>query len=117
MLPKDRLGPAFLAYANFNVFLEWNQALVYATTAAHFAARLAGAPAVSRGSGTPPAMTAAEITELQRLLAQRGDHAGKIDGKLGLATRAAVRKAQLRVRQPADSWPTPELLGALRAGR
>ena len=44
LLPMGRLGPAFLAYENFNAFLEWNQSLVYATTAAYLATRLAGAP-------------------------------------------------------------------------
>ena len=39
-----RKGPAFLAYANYDVYLEWNQSFVYTLTAAHLAARLAGAP-------------------------------------------------------------------------
>ena len=29
VLPMGRHGPAFLAYPNFHVFLEWNQSLVY----------------------------------------------------------------------------------------
>ena len=31
LLPMGRHGPAFLAYPNFQVFLEWNQSLVYST--------------------------------------------------------------------------------------
>src|SRR5690606_18718666 len=42
LLPMGRKGPAFLAYPNFRIYLEWNQSLVYATTAAYFATRLAG---------------------------------------------------------------------------
>ena len=49
LLPMGRLGPAFLAYENFQAFLEWNQSLVYATTAAYLATRLAGAPASASG--------------------------------------------------------------------
>ena len=45
VLPMGRFGPAFLAYENFQVYLKWNQSLNYALTAAHLAARLAGAPA------------------------------------------------------------------------
>ena len=45
LLPMGRFGPAFLAYPNFQVYLKWNQSLNYAITAAHLAARLAGAPA------------------------------------------------------------------------
>ena len=48
-LPMGRLGPAFLAYPNFDVYLEWNQSLVYSTTAAYYATRLAGAPALNPG--------------------------------------------------------------------
>ena len=40
-----RTGPAFLAYPNFQVFLEWNQSIVYSTSAAYLATRIAGAPA------------------------------------------------------------------------
>jgi lytic murein transglycosylase len=117
VLPMGRLGPAFLAYNNFYAFLEWNQSLVYATTAAYYATRLAGAPAVSRGRNPPPTLTAAQINELQRLLTKMGLKPGKIDGKLGLATRSAVKEAQKKFGLPADSYPTAELLARLRGGR
>ena len=45
VLPMGRKGPAFIAYANYDVYLEWNQSFVYTLTAAHLADRLAGAPA------------------------------------------------------------------------
>jgi hypothetical protein len=38
-----RFGPAFLAYQNFQVYLQWNNSLVYSTTAAYLATRIAGA--------------------------------------------------------------------------
>jgi lytic murein transglycosylase len=117
LLPMGRLGPAFLAYNNFGAFLEWNQSLVYATTAAYFATRLAGAPKVHRGNGEPPALSAAQIFELQRLLHRAGYNVGKVDGKLGLETRGGVKKAQMKLGLPADSYPTPELIAALRGGR
>jgi lytic murein transglycosylase len=115
LLPMGRLGPAFLAYQNFHAFLEWNQSLVYATTAAYLATRLAGAPRVSPGSGRPATLSAGQITELQRRLVREGHDIGKVDGKLGLATRAGVKKAQLKFGLPADSYPTAELLGRLGA--
>ena len=34
-----RNGPAFITYPNFDVYLEWNQSLVYSTTAAYYATR------------------------------------------------------------------------------
>lgn len=114
LLPMGRLGPAFLAHTNFYAFLEWNQSLVYATTAAYYASRLAGAPAVRRGNGSPAKLAATQISELQRLLTRAGFDPGKADGKLGLATRKAVKQAQLKFGIPADSYPTPDLLARLR---
>ena len=117
LLPMGRLGPAFLAYQNFRVFLEWNQSLVYSTTAAYYATRLAGAPALHRGSTPPPTLSGPQVIELQQILTRMGYDVGKPDGKLGLTTRAAVKKAQLKVGLPADSYPTAELIAKLRTSR
>jgi lytic murein transglycosylase len=114
LLPLGRGGPAFLAYNNFNAFLEWNQSLVYATTAAYYATRLAGAPQVQRGPNPAPTLSAQQITDLQRLLARHGYEVGKVDGKLGLATRKGVKQAQVKFGMPADSYPTAELIARLR---
>ena len=114
LLPMGRHGPAFLAYPNFRMFTEWNQSLVYSTTAAYFAARLAGAPPIHRGNGTVAPFTMAQIRELQQLLARRGHDVGKIDGFLGSKSRAAVKAEQIKLGLPADSYPTPELVERLR---
>lgn len=116
LLPMGRNGPAFLAYPNFRVYLEWNQSLSYANTAAHLAARIAGAPAMSKGNGQPiPTLTADEVKEMQVLLQRRGFDVGEPDGKIGAGTRAAVKAMQMKLGQIADSYPTPELLAALRS--
>jgi lytic murein transglycosylase len=112
LLPMGKDGPAFLAYPNFQVYLEWNQSLIYATTAAYLATRLAGAQKVSRGNAQ--AMSRNQIIELQKALTARGYHVGKIDGVLGANTRAAVKAEQIRVGLPADSFPTAELLQKMR---
>ena len=49
LLPMGRIGPAFLAYQNFQVYLQWNNSLVYSTTAAYLATRIAGAPRAASG--------------------------------------------------------------------
>jgi lytic murein transglycosylase len=115
LLLMGRKGPAFLAYPNFQTYLKWNQSLNYATTAAYLATRIDGAPAMSRGSGDVVALDADQLKELQTLLVQRGLKQGEIDGKLGAATRAAVKAAQLKLGLPADSYPTLELTERLRA--
>lgn len=112
LLPMGRKGPAFLAYPNFYVFLDWNSSLVYSTSAAYFATRLDGAPKVTRG-GTIDTLSFDEIKRLQTILAKRNYDVGKIDGIIGEKTREAVRDVQLKLGLPADSYPTKELLAKL----
>jgi lytic murein transglycosylase len=115
LLPMGRNGPAFLAYPNFRVYTSWNQSLTYATTAAHLATRMAGAPYVSRGNGQSIENLNFEQTkELQILLQKRGFDVGEPDGKLGAGTRKAVKMVQQKLGFPADSYPTPGLLSAMR---
>lgn len=112
LLPMGRKGPAFMAYPNFRVFFEWNQSFVYVTTAAYFATRLEGAPALDARS-PEPGLGDREMKLLQQKLAGRGHDVGKIDGILGERTREAVQKEQQRLGLPADAWPTSALLSAL----
>jgi lytic murein transglycosylase len=117
ILPMGRFGPAFLAYNNFKAYLGWNSALVYSTTAAYLATRLNGAPPVGRGSGTVQVLDSRQIMELQQHLTRNGYQIGKSDGKLGLATRAAIKAAQIKLGLPADSYPSIELIERVRAMR
>jgi lytic murein transglycosylase len=117
LLPMGRFGPAFLGYENFQVYLKWNQSLNYAITAAHLAARLAGAPEARRAGPEVPELSFQELKTLQRLLMRHGLDVGEIDGKLGAATRAGIKSAQMKLGLPADSYPTPELLARLRGER
>ena len=116
-LPMGRLGPAFLTFPNFQVYLGWNKAMVYSTTAAYYATRLAGAPPVSRGRGTVTPLSTEQMKHLQALLNRGGYSNEAPDGRLGNATRAAVRKAQMKLGLPADSYPTADLIAALEGGR
>ncbi len=116
LLPMGRYGPAFLALPNFDVYLQWNQSLNYATTAAYLATRINGAPAMRRGREGIPVLNIDEAKELQRQLAARGYDVGEIDGLIGLKSRQAIKDMQIKYKLPADSYPTPELLAALRNG-
>jgi lytic murein transglycosylase len=114
LLLMSRNGPAFLAYPNFQAYLGWNQALVYATTAAYLATRIEGASPVHRGNGPVAILSAAQILDLQHLLANHGYSVGNFDGKLGLTTRAGIKQAQMKLGLPADSYPTADLIARLR---
>jgi lytic murein transglycosylase len=115
ILPQGRKGPAFLAYPNFNVFFEWNQSFTYVLTAAYFATRLSGAKVYNVGK-PEKGLSGNQMKRLQRALQKRGHNVGKVDGILGSGTRKAVQKEQLRLKLPADAWPTPALLSKLEKG-
>jgi lytic murein transglycosylase len=114
LLPMGRFGPAFLAYDNFQVYLKWNNSAVYSTTAAYYATRLAGAPAMGKGAGTVAPISMDQTRELQQLLIRQGYDVGGADGKLGTATRIAVKAVQVKLGLPADAYPTPDLIARLR---
>ena len=113
LLPMGRFGPAFLVYPNFQVYLQWNNSLVYSTTAAYLATRIAGAAPLHPGT-PPPALSFQDVKEMQGLLTRAGYDVGTVDGFLGLKTRQAVRTVQVKYGLPADSYPTSELLSRLR---
>ncbi|MBV9564038.1 MAG: peptidoglycan-binding protein, partial [Bradyrhizobium sp.] len=114
LLPMGRNGPAFLAYANFAAFTEWNNSLIYSTTAAYLATRIAGAPPMRRPAAAVAQLPFNEIKELQQLLVRAGFDVGKVDGVLGQQSRTAVKAMQVKYGLPADSWPTAELLARMR---
>ena len=103
-----RTGPAFLAYPNFSVLLEWNQSLTYVLTAGYFGTRLGGAKIYNAGKNHG-GLSGDRMKVLQRNLASLGYDVGKIDGILGAGTRAAVRDMQRKNGLPADGWPTERL--------
>lgn len=113
LLPMGRHGPAFLAFPNFDVFLEWNESTVYSTTAAYFATRLAGAPAMRQGNAPVKTLSVAQTKQLQGKLKSQGFSISKVDGIIGEETRHAVREAQQKLGLPADGYPDMVLLGRL----
>jgi len=116
LLPMGRNGPAFLAYENFRVYLDWNHSLVYSTTAAYFATRLAGAPRISRGRKEVTPLSVEQVKRMQNLLIRKGFDVGGADGVVGAKTRDAIKKMQIKYGLPADSYPSADLLRRLSAG-
>jgi lytic murein transglycosylase len=114
LLPMGRNGPAFLAYANFATYTEWNNSLIYSTTAGYLATRIAGAAPMQRPSVPVAQLPLNQLRELQQLLVRAGYDVGKIDGVMGQQSRTAVKAMQIKFGLPADSWPTAELLARMR---
>jgi lytic murein transglycosylase len=117
LLPMGRMGPAFLAYPNFAAYTEWNNSLIYSTTAGYLANRIAGAPPMQRPAAPVAQLPFNELRELQQLLVRGGFNVGKVDGVMGLQSRSAVKAMQIKYGMPADSWPTAELLARMRGPR
>jgi lytic murein transglycosylase len=114
LLPMGRMGPAFLAYQNFAAYTEWNNSLIYSTTAGYLATRIAGSPPMLRTAAPVAQLPFAQLRELQQLLVRAGYNVGKVDGVMGQQSRSAVKAMQIKYGLPADSWPTAELLARLR---
>jgi len=117
LLPMGRTGPAFLAYANFAAYTEWNNSLIYSTTAGYLATRIAGAAPMRRPAAPVVQLPFTELRELQQLLVRAGFNVGKVDGVMGQQSRSAVKAMQIKYGLPADSWPTAELLARMRGPR
>jgi len=74
LLPMGRMGPAFLAYPNFAAYTEWNNSLIYSTTAGYLANRTADATSCGAGRSTAVQRTAraAAIAGARRLQRRQG---------------------------------------------
>ena len=112
LLPQGRKGPKFLAYPNFKIFLSWNDSFIYATSAAFLANKFIGVENFNKGN-PDPILKKDRIVELQNFLKGLGDDVGEVDGIIGAKTRQAVRRIQILLSMPADSWPTEKLLDVL----
>jgi Membrane-bound lytic murein transglycosylase B len=113
ILPAGRRGPAFLTYPNFEVIMRWNPSQFYALAVGHLADRLIGAGALANPPPDDPPLAIAQVRQIQQTLNQRGHNAGQADGRIGPATRAALRAFQIEQDLPADGYPDPQTLAAL----
>ena len=115
LLPAGARGPAFLVGPNFRAILRYNNSTSYALAVGLLAQRLAGGPAVQAAWPRDlPALTRSQLLALQTALNQRGFAGGTPDGMMGPVTRDALRRYQRSIGQPADGYPTPDLLQRLQ---
>ncbi len=115
LLPSGAKGPAFLLLRNHFVIKRYNNATSYALAIGHLADRLRGGGAFAQAwprSERP--LSKAELRELQAQLARTGHYKGRVDGKIGPMSRAAIRAYQARAGLDADGYAGATLLDRLR---
>lgn len=115
--PAKMDGPAFLMLKNHFVIKRYNNSTAYALAVGHLADRLKGAGEFVQAwpNGERP-LSQSDVEELQRLLSKAGFYDGEIDGKLGPASRDAIRAYQQGRGMTADGFGGMQLLQTLRSG-
>lgn len=109
--PAGARGPAFLVGRNYRAILRYNNSTSYALTVGLLSQRIAGGPGVQAAWPRElRALSHAEVKALQAALNQRGFDSGTPDGQVGPATRSALRRFQRSLGEPADGFPTADLL-------
>ncbi|MGP0170776.1 lytic murein transglycosylase [Pseudomonas sp. NCHU5208] len=115
VLPAGHRGPAFLLLDNFRSILRYNNSTSYALAIGLLSDNLLNPTEVQASwPRDERQLGRSERIELQQLLAAKGFDPGPADGIIGANTRKAIRMLQLQLNEPADGYPSPELLETLR---
>ncbi|WAJ38414.1 lytic murein transglycosylase [Pseudomonas sp. GOM7] len=115
VLPAGHRGPAFLLLDNFRSILRYNNSTSYALAIGLLSDNLLNPTEVQASwPRDERQLGRSERIELQQLLAASGFDPGPADGIIGANTRKAIRMLQLQLNEPADGYPSPELLETLR---
>lgn len=113
--PTGARGPAFLVFRNFDVIGRYNNADAYKIGVGHLADRIAGkAPLRVTWPEGERNLFLAERREVQERLTRAGYDTAGIDGKIGPATRRAIRAYQHAAGLPVDGYASISLLERLR---
>lgn len=114
-VPDGRSGPSFLVVKNFHVLKRYNNADKYALAVGLLADEIAGYGGLVRDWNRPfKKLSFAEKQELQKHLLSLGYYDGKIDGKIGSGSRAAIMAFQARIGMAPDGHPSKEVLSRIR---
>lgn len=114
LTPAGERGPAVMVGNNFRVLLLYNSSTNYALAVSLLAQQIDGGPGLlaSWPRQLKP-LARADIQTMQAALNQLGMDAGDVDGVIGPATRAALRRFQASQSLVTDGYPTQELLQRL----
>jgi len=114
-VPDGRGGPAFLMTKNFRVLKSYNNADKYALAVGILADQIGGTKGLVRDWSRPfTKLSFAQKQELQERLSAHGYYDGKLDGRIGEGSRAAIRAFQQGAGLTPDGHPSMEVLSSLR---
>lgn len=113
LVPAGASGPAFLVYENFDVIMRWNPSRFYAIAVGHLADRLIGLPDLRQPPPDEDPLAIETVKGMQTALNERGHDAGEPDGRIGPATRSALRAFQQSAGLVADGHPDRQTLATL----
>ncbi|WP_341760555.1 lytic murein transglycosylase [Candidatus Endowatersipora endosymbiont of Watersipora subatra] len=117
-VPTGKGGPAFVMTRNFFVIKRYNNADKYALAVGYLADQIAGSGEFKNPFPRPlNQFTFEERREFQTLLSVKGFYNGEIDGKFGIRTRRAIRKAQESLGINPDGLQSFAILKQLRDQR
>ena len=113
--PTGGRGPAFLVFRNFDVISRYNNAEAYIIGVGHLGDRIRGMGPLQVGWPEGERnLFRAERRELQERLTRAGFNTSGVDGKVGPATRRAIRAYQQAAGLPVDGFASLSLLQRLR---
>jgi membrane-bound lytic murein transglycosylase B len=114
-LPDGRGGPTFLMTKNFRVIKAYNNADKYALAVGLLADEIAGYGGLVNDWSRPfTKLSFDEKQELQKRLTTLGYYDGKVDGRIGEGSKAAIRAFQAQQGLTQDGHPSKEVLKSLR---
>ena len=114
-VPDGRGGPAFLMTKNFRVIKAYNNADKYALAVGLLADEIGGYGGLVNDWDRPfTKLSFDEKQELQERLTALGYYDGKVDGRIGEGSKAAIRAFQAQAGLTEDGHPSMEVLKVLR---
>ncbi len=118
LIPAGLAGPIFLVTANFDVLKDYNSSTAYALAVALLGDAVTGRTGVlASWPRSDRALSPAEVRNLQVKLKKMGYDPGDVDGMVGDALRAAVRKYQERNGLPPDGYADLALLKRIESSQ
>ena len=118
LIPAGLAGPIFLVTANFDVLKDYNSSTAYALAVALLGDAVSGRTGLlASWPRSDRALSPAEVRNLQVELKKMGYDPGDVDGMVGDALRAAVRKYQERNGLPPDGYADLALLKRIESSQ